>query len=714
MSFTTRQLGANRVNRMPGAPVTCETTHYELKPFDGVIKGTVDGVGGGPQKLKCTTGGILKVDIANQEEGVTLNVDNKNLDPVIQDIANSNDKLLLIGGEKTGDNKTYNLLQLDSSGNLNVSVQDGGFDGTVTNPALTKLENVIQPVDTQTDFGNGDDKDKILIVGGVKDTTDDNLNLKYDTLNLNSNGDLRVSLEEATQNSTKDSVGNNKYLVIGGRTDTNTNTDNPATFKELKVSDTGALEVSLSDTNLTLDSETTLKTNLDDALGDTGLDGDDTKKFLAIGGRVYSNDGEQNLFKELKVSDDGVLDVNIDNNDLQVKIKEAVDASGAQYYGTNDTHKTLIGDVNVRNKIIIHATDNTDNSGQAGHPIMITCKSDNNNSSTSLNVIDERLVHCINTVDPTKLNVTGDLEVTSDDLAKLSDAVAGLGTSDLPTKHLSVCGKTTDAQGNHSYVPVKVDEAGVVCVKTNGNDTVKVENDVFTSLNEVIFESPNDPSPNVTTKYLRVIDKSQRDGILMKGNDAAGGTSNQTITLVQGGISPSSVSTVIGKPRLLTANIGRNITYVDGLDLNDASPMFKNQTDINVSDGTLTAYQGKILLENSKFPKTEGSMINVYVRIICPDGTGDGEIDPTPFTIYILGGTIHAGVKFYTVNQTLVLDSIVIDSNFQPKIPNADDDTNIFYHTFKLNMPFGKSSGLGISSSIDLHKVYVGMSHPEY
>jgi hypothetical protein len=712
MSFTTRQLGANRVNRMPGAPVTCETTHYELSAFDGVIKGTVDGVGGGPQKLKCTNTGILKVDIVNQEEGATsLIVDNKNLDQVIKDIDGSNDKLLLIGGQKTTD-KSYNLLQLDNSGNLNVSVQGGGFDGTVANPALTKLVNALHNHDDDTNFVAGDNTDNILVVGGIKKTTDENDAeiQKYDTLNLNDNGDLNVFLEGATQNSKNDSLGN-KYLVIGGRTDTNTDNPATATFKELKVTDTGALEVSLS-----LDSETTLNTDLDDALGDTGIDDGEnvTTKFLAIGGRVYnSNDEEQNSFKELKVSGAGVLDVNIDNNDLQVKIKEAGNDANSvgQYQGTNDPHKTLIGDVNVRNKIIIHAVDNTDNTGQGGPPIMITCSKSDNTNSTSLNVIDERLVDCINN-DGTKLNVT------SDDLAKLSETVAGIGASEIPTKHLSVCGKSTDVDANTPYVAVKVDKEGVVCVKTNGTDTVTVKNDVLTSLNAV-FENEEDPATGTITKYLRVIDKSQRDGILMKGDDAAGGTSNQTISLVQGGISPSSVDTVINKPRLLTANIGRNITYVDDVDLNGSGAMFKNPTDISGGGGgELTPYLGKILLENSRFPKTEGSMINVYVRIICPDGTTVGEDDPRPFTIYILGGTIEAGSKFYTVNQTLVLDSILIDETFQQKIhsdPHAQTGgNNIFYHTFKLNMPFGKNEGLGISSNKDLTNVYVGMSHPEY
>ena len=171
MSFTTRQLGANRVCNMPGAPVTCQIKNYTLTPFDGVIKGTKDNEES--ELLKCTDDGVLKVD----------------------------------------------------------------------NTPLTKLEKVIQAVNTETDLGTGDNKDKILIVGGVKDTTDDdgNLNFKYDKLNLNSNGDLMVTLEDATQNSTNDSVGD-KYLVIGGRTDTNENDNSAATFKELKVNDDGVLQ----------------------------------------------------------------------------------------------------------------------------------------------------------------------------------------------------------------------------------------------------------------------------------------------------------------------------------------------------------------------------------------------------------------------------------------------------------------------------------------
>jgi hypothetical protein len=657
MSFTTRQLGANRVNRMPGAPVSCEVKNYTLKEFDGVIKGTNEN-NRNAENLTCANGGIL-------------NINDTTLDPAIIDINDTIDdntnKLVLVGTKGPGN--AAKTLTVDGAGALCVIVSNGdaigapAFSGAVTNVGLTSL-----------------------------DKASENTMIKT---TANTNGEVN---------------DHKKFLVMGGRSD-NGGTDDPATFKELKVDASGVLSVNITDgafggdisndnlDKLNFNDEDDLKvvdSNISSASENTkrkNIAGEDVnvtdKKFLVIGGR--SDNGDLNngvirvpTFKELKVDETGVLSVNIN--------------SGGGGAVTNDGLNNL--------NSALH--DYGDNNAGTDKLLAIGVLGDDNKYTTL------------------KLNDQGELKVnsalTSTELTQMAGAtVEANNPYASPGYHFSVSGKHTGETNNISYEPIKVDDEGVVCVKTQGTNVVKTENDVLTSLNGVIFENENDPTPGKTTKYLRV-STDQVDGILMKGNDAAGGSTNQTISLVQGAILPAQVQNIITKPRLLTANIGRNISYSYSNDLENLNGGngFTNPTDINGGGGgTLSPYLGKILITTDKFPTTEGSMINVYVRIICSDGSqtndgGDVIPNPRPFTIYILGGIINTVDQFYNQRDSLVLDSIQIDDTYESTIKLDDTSVDTIYHTFKLNMPFVKGGGLGISSSKDLDNVYVGMSYPEY
>ena len=657
MSFTTRQLGANRVNRMPGAPVSCEVKNYTLTPFDGVIKGTMDD-GVTTKNLKCTNEAILKVDDTTLDDAVK---------GINHGIHNDTDKLVMVGA-RDSNNLAKTLTVDDTTGALCVIVSNGdaigapAFSGAVTNVGLTSL-----------------------------DKASENTMIKT---TANTNGEVN---------------DHKKFLVMGGRSDSG-GIDEHATFKELKVDASGVLSVNITDgafggdisndnldkLNFNGDDLKVVDSNISSASENTkrkNVAGEDDnvidKKFLVIGGR--SDNGDLNngvirvpTFKELKVDETGVLSVNIN--------------SGGGGAVTNDGLNNL--------NSALH--DYGDNNAGTDKLLAIGVLGDDNKYTTL------------------KLNDQGELKVnsalTSTELTQMAGATVEANNPNAsPGYHFSVSGKHTGETNNISYEPIKVDDEGVVCVKTQGTNVVKTENDVLTSLNGVIFENENDPTPGKTTKYLRV-STDQVDGILMKGNDAAGGSTNQTISLVQGAILPAQVQNIITKPRLLTANIGRNISYSYSNDLENLNGGngFTNPTDINGGGGgTLSPYLGKILITTDKFPTTKGSMINVYVRIICSDGSqtnDDGDVipNPRPFTIYILGGIINTVDQFYNQRDSLVLDSIQIDDTYEPTIKLDDTSVDTIYHTFKLNMPFVKGGGLGISSSKDLDNVYVGMSYPEY
>ena len=702
MSFTTRQLGANRVNRMPGAPVSCNVTNYTLEEFDGVIKGTDDNHIA--RKIKCTNTGILNVDNTTLDKALVNTVE-KNGELVDPQILITK-KFLAIGGRVSKDSADANddldeetngfkELQVDTNGVLSVSVSNandiGGGGGAVTNSALSNLDKALHHYDDIPNEGQGNDNDKLLIVGAHKEDDGDG-DPTYDALNLDSNQNLKV-VETNISGALVNTVEKNgelvdpqilitkKFLAIGGRVskdsaDANDDLDEETNgFKELQVDTNGVLSVSVSNANdigggggaVT----NSALSNLDKALHEYGLDVDDTEfndrllavaavrnntydslnlnndgnlkvvdeelgktikstgngnnnNFLAMGGRKWDdNTVETNDFRELKVNEDGVLSVNVDNTSI---------------------------DVNIKN---------------------------------------------------------GNLPISSGSLNNIANAIvkkSQLSASNNDPGHMNICATTTD-DGNDTFKAVKCDSQGTLFVTNKTGEKIKVENDKLSEC--ILTEDVNIQNSN----YLRVKNIDLGEGVVMRAVDVEGG-GGASLSSIQGDVTNLNQATKMKTaPRLITVDLGPDVMYIT-----DASN--PNMQDLSENAGwvyTLNPSSRGLPYQNINRPiiiisagnnRPRINKIRISFRIVQDAGSNFVAGDNSQ-KLFIYGGQSNSNTDITNDSnlQIFPIEYVTFEDLMKTEIT---DTKHHYFHSFVIDMPMGPE--IGFFSTKALNKVYVSVA----
>ena len=718
MSFTTRQLGANRVNRMPGAPVSCNVTNYTLKEFDGVIKGT--DATQTTQNLRCTDQGILKVDIVNQEDdAATLSVDNATLDEALADGSPpagetlETKKFLAIGGrifndgDSDGDldtpTNTFKELQVDANGVLSVNVSGGiAFNGAVTDNNLKQaLHNYDGPITKGTTTGS----DKLLIVGAKQDGTPAD---KYNALNLDVNENLKVvETNISSALGTTDNTGLakspdvSKFLAIGGRIFNDgdssddddvldTQTDN---FKELQVDTNGVLSVNVTGgggcavTNDGLDSLNNASKNTQRKNNDDQLEDCSNKQYLVIGGRI--DDGELNegvqkttTFKELKVDASGVLSVT--NNGLASLDNASLSTTSA-------------------------AADPT-TPAQASKFLAIGGRVyDSTNTSPETNTFKELQVD-----EDGKLQVNTSLTSEAlDNLVKSTVKHGDLNSdvlTDNNTRYTKISAAYKTDQPGNNVIPkaIQCDSEGILFVKTKDTIGVSTALDECKTTKQNKIDSPEDNN----TPYIRVKHVDDLgEGVVMRAVDVVGG-GGASLSAIQGDISNQELANKLKtKPRLITVDVGPDVQYFT----DESTPNMQNLSgSAGWVNNTATSERGlpypiinlpiRIISKANNRPRI--NKIRISFRI---QNSTEISTDKNSKLLYIYGGLESKQGSDVTQDanlQIFPIEYVTFGDIIKTHIQNGDD--HHYFHSFVIDMPMGPE--IGFFSTLSLELVFVSVA----
>lgn len=674
MSFTTRQLGANRVNHMPGTPVSCQVKNYTLTPFDGVIKGTDDI--DDTQLLRCTDEGVLKVDIINKDnDGTILDVDFKNLDNAIKDISSDNSKFLIVGGKNTDG---YDSLHLENNGDLKVSVSN--------------------------------------IPDNVSVTTDISTALRDTLINENQ-------------------VDNEQFLVMGGRSDNGEG--ETTTFKEFKVDESGVLEV--------------VQTELDKAVHPKDTT---DKNFLLIGGKKYSttDDGETTETTEteeynyLNVNNDGEITVNIKNGDISLGDISLDNTKTNPLFVSNDLlGKTIKPTGNENNKFLIIG-------GKVDQTTEF--KEIKLDSEYNLSVIDENIIKAskfstINNGDPTNdkrfiviggrsddgtgdsdstkfkelkvtdngvLEITGTINIESDKLNDIASATVrqqDLGTPDTDRSHVSICASYDDtADGsNTSQKPIQSDENGILYVTTKQGKEVKITSEQLEKLVECIVDNDTIDATVENKPFLRIKNIDNGEGFIIRAIDVEG-KGGANLSAIQGSVSNNDINQKVqAANRLITVDVGPKVLY------------FTEQSAPSISQLSGGAYSPitntigiqypieyrlqQIISASNNRPRINKIRISIKIKNNSSLGTSINDY------FYIYGGiNYNINEKIYEDGNRNIFPLEKVSYDDLEKSLIIENNIYYYYHSFVIDMPMGPQ--LGFYASTPLNNVSVGVAIIEF
>ena len=503
MSFTTRQLGANRVNHMPGTPVSCQVKNYTLTPFDGVIKGTDDG--DDTQLLRCTDDGVLKVDIINQDnDGTILDVDFKKLDNAIKDIPNDDNssKLLIVGGKKTDG---YDSLELDNDGGLKVSLTNIPNKVAIT----TDISNALR--DTLINE-NQFEKEQFLVMGGRSDNGEGEATT-FKEFKVDESGVLEVvqtELDKAVH--PKDTTDKN-FLLIGGKDYSSTDNENGNNGETTETTENEEYNY----LNVNSNGEINIHTSLTDELHITN---NILNKALHEYARGV-DDGQFNdrLLAVAAVKNGFYDSLNLNNNgNLKVVDEELGKTIKTSPHDINNKYLSVV-DENIIKASKFSEINSGASSDSLQKFIVIGGRSDDGTGDSDSTKFKELKV-----TDNGVLEITGTINIESDKLNDIASATVrqgDLGNPDTNRSHVSICASYDDtADGsNTTQKPIQSDENGILYVTTKQGKEVKITSDQLEKLVECIVDNDTIDDTEDEKPFLRIKNVDNGEGFILRAID---------------------------------------------------------------------------------------------------------------------------------------------------------------------------------------------------